>query len=251
MSILKWLRNVSPFRGIPSVNKGASSNISTVVGEVAQMYYSNSGTMTADAGQAAGVAVAVQLAYSNVKNALGNLEATKNDTSLSFTSTAFTSEVAVDFEKLENLDETTFANRLSTITSGFANGQYCVDYTNGTLYGVKASTQSTLTAVTYKRASVVPGLTPSANGELQGSTSALQLPNVACTLVKFKATAANSGNVYIGGSGVTKPDGTTDTTSGMQLAPGDDSGWIVTPNLNLFYRICDNTGDSLTYIVLK
>lgn len=88
------------------------------------------------------------------------------------------------------------------------------------------------------------------SGELQGSTSALQLPNVACSMVRFKAAIANSGYVYLGASGVTKVDGTTDTSTGMQLTPGDDTGWIPCDNLNRFYRICDNTTDALTYLAM-
>lgn len=97
----------------------------------------------------------------------------------------------------------------------------------------------------------VPEYTTVACGELQGSATALQLPTVSCKLVKFKASAANTGNVYIGKSGVTKPDATTDTTTGLQLAPSDDSGWLPITNLNLLYRICDNATDALTYIVLS
>jgi hypothetical protein len=162
--LLKYQANVSPFRPMPVDDKGSSSAIVTVTGETVQFYYSNSGVLTADAGQAAGVLVVGQFAFNNIKNALGNFEASKNDTSLSFTSTAFTSEVLVDWETFENMDETTFANRLSTICSGFSNGQYVVDYSNGTIYGKKASTQTTLTSATYKyqsssasSAAIVPG----------------------------------------------------------------------------------------------
>lgn len=88
------------------------------------------------------------------------------------------------------------------------------------------------------------------SGELQGSASALQLPNITCSMVKFKARSDNAGSVYIGVSGVTLPDGTTDTTTGFELDAGDDSGWIPVSNLNVFYRICDNAGDDLTYWAL-
>lgn len=89
-----------------------------------------------------------------------------------------------------------------------------------------------------------------ATGELQGSASALQMPSVACSLARFKARGDNAGNVYIGVSGVTKPDGTTDTTTGIELSAGEDSGWIPVDNINRFFRICDNAGDDLTYMVL-
>lgn len=88
------------------------------------------------------------------------------------------------------------------------------------------------------------------NGELQGSASALQMPNIACKLVKFKARNDNAGNVYIGKSGVTLPDGTTDTTTGFELDAGEETGWIPVDNLNRFYRICNNAGDDLTYVAL-
>ncbi|MDO8671243.1 MAG: hypothetical protein Q7O66_07400 [Dehalococcoidia bacterium] len=88
-----------------------------------------------------------------------------------------------------------------------------------------------------------------ANGELQGSASALQLPSVACRGVFLKAAYDNAGRVYVGGSGVTVKDGTTDTTSGIELNAGDEIFLPVT-NLNILYRICDNAGDDLTYFAL-
>lgn len=88
------------------------------------------------------------------------------------------------------------------------------------------------------------------SGELQGSATALQMPDISCSMVKFKAVLSNAGNVYIGAAGVTKPDGTTEATTGLELAPGDDSGWLLVENLNKFYRICDNAGDDLTYLAL-
>lgn len=87
-------------------------------------------------------------------------------------------------------------------------------------------------------------------GELQGSASALQMPEIPCNLVKFKAEASNVGNVYIGGSTVSLPNGNTNATAGFELAPGDETGWLPVSNLNKFYRICDNVGDDLTYLAL-
>ena len=88
------------------------------------------------------------------------------------------------------------------------------------------------------------------SGELQGSATALQMPDIDCRMVKFKAVSSNAGDVYIGGSGVTVVDGTTDTTSGFELGAGEESPWLLAYNLNIFYRICDNAGDDLTYIAL-
>lgn len=88
------------------------------------------------------------------------------------------------------------------------------------------------------------------SGELAGSASAVQMPDIPCRMVIFKAQIANAGNVYIGGPGVTAIDGTTDITTGIELDAGEYSPWFEVPNLNVFYRICNNAGDDLTYIAL-
>jgi hypothetical protein len=89
------------------------------------------------------------------------------------------------------------------------------------------------------------------SGELQGSATVLQMPDISCRAVAFSAVSDNAGSVYIGGAGVTAPDGTTDTTSGLELQAGDMTQFIPVPNLNVFYRICANAGDDLTYMVLE
>ncbi len=86
-------------------------------------------------------------------------------------------------------------------------------------------------------------------GELAGSASAAQCPAQACRGVYLKAAYDNAGRVYIGGSGVTKKDGTTDTTTGIELNAGDEI-YLPVSNLNVLYRICDNAGDDLTYFAL-
>lgn len=88
-------------------------------------------------------------------------------------------------------------------------------------------------------------------GERQGSATAVQLPDVSCKLVNIKAVASNTGKVYLGGSGVTKPDGTTDTSTGFELAAGAETGWIPIDNLNNFYIICDNATDDIVYLALN
>jgi hypothetical protein len=97
----------------------------------------------------------------------------------------------------------------------------------------------------------VKSYTTVACGELQGSAAALQMPSIACKMVNFKARKDNAGYVYIGGAGVTKPSGTTDITTGLELDAGEETGWLTVDNLNRFYRICDNAGDDLTYIALS
>jgi hypothetical protein len=87
-------------------------------------------------------------------------------------------------------------------------------------------------------------------GELAGTTTIEQMPDITCRMVMFKAHADNVGNVYIGASTVTVADGITDTTTGFQMDAGDSSPWLLVPNMNKLYRICDNAGDDLTYMAL-
>jgi hypothetical protein len=87
-------------------------------------------------------------------------------------------------------------------------------------------------------------------GELAGDVAATQLPDVACRLAKLKASYDNAGRVYLGGAGVTVANGSTDVTTGLQLSAGEETGWLPIRNLSLLYRICDNAGDDLTYLVL-
>jgi len=87
-------------------------------------------------------------------------------------------------------------------------------------------------------------------GEVSGSTSAKQLPDVDADSINIRAASTNAGNVYLGGSGVTVLDGTTDTTTGLELDAGQETGWISVPNLSLFYIICNNAGDDIVYMAL-
>lgn len=88
-------------------------------------------------------------------------------------------------------------------------------------------------------------------GEVAGAASATQFPALACQAVKLKAEASNAGKVYIGGAGVTIPDGSSDVTSGWELAAGAETGWLPISNMNLLYRICENAGDDVVYMALE
>ena len=87
-------------------------------------------------------------------------------------------------------------------------------------------------------------------GERQGSATAVQLPTVSGSMVYVKAVGSNAGNVYIGKSGVTVVNGTTDTTSGIELDAGEMLGPLPITNLNELFMICDNAGDDIVYMVL-
>lgn len=88
-------------------------------------------------------------------------------------------------------------------------------------------------------------------GEIQGSVVSFPMPDIPCCVVKFKAVRSNSGNVYIGRSTVTLPDGISDKTTGYELDAGEETDWLPISNLKLLSLICDNVGDDLTFIALR
>lgn len=86
------------------------------------------------------------------------------------------------------------------------------------------------------------------SGSLEGKATATQMPSIPCELVWFKAGAGNTGNVCVGGSGVTVAADATTTTAGFELDAGDQVGPFPASNLSNFYYICSSTVDYLTYI---
>lgn len=152
-------RQVSEQRRMPVDNVG-SDTIRTISGETLQLYYYSSGVLTIDAGQAAGTVVVGKLANRNIKNALGDVTGTHNDTSVTFTTGTILTEL-VEFPELvaETWDRDAGATKANAITNGFTNGQYCIDHRTGTVYGKKA-TNGVSDTVAYKietNASSTPG----------------------------------------------------------------------------------------------
>lgn len=143
-------RNVSNQSPLPSNNvSNSSSSVSASTEASITFQYNNSGVLANDAGQAAGVPVLAKLAFNNIRSEIGNSIANYQNTSLTFTSTAFTTEVAFPFNSLEINNLGSEVDRLLAITANLTNGEYCVDYASGTLYGIKASTQTAITTVDY------------------------------------------------------------------------------------------------------
>jgi hypothetical protein len=184
---------VSPQSPMPVDQKGTASTINTISGETVQLFYSNAGVATIDAGQDAGVAVSAKLAFTNIKTQMGSVEATAVNTSLSFTAGALTTEVD-RLSVIISVKGMPFASQIAAITSGMTNGQYAVDYATGTIWGVKATTATTLANATYKvqlsGGSSTPAITtPTA----VPSTLSSSLP---VSLYEATRTAATDGNVY-------------------------------------------------------
>lgn len=189
---------------------GDTSIVTAVTGETIQLYYSNSGTRTADAGQAAGTKVSGNTLYSGITNKAGDTQATTRDSSLTFTSTAFTTLKFLSYQDMEAMDEMSFAERLAYVASAAsnvflsANGDYCVDYRKGTLYGIKASTQSTLTSAAYSYQSHVSTAT------IAGSVAVTSVvPGTGATnLGKAEDAIAASGDVGVASLAVRNDAGT-------------------------------------------
>ena len=87
-------------------------------------------------------------------------------------------------------------------------------------------------------------------GEHAGSATAHQLPDVPCSMLWIQAVSDNAGNVYVGGTGVTIPNGTGDSTSGFRLDAGESIGPLPIDNLNRLYIICDNAGDDIIWFAM-
>lgn len=112
-----------------------------ISGETLQLYYWNSNVITIDAGQAAGTMVIARFAYSGILDALGAMIGNSKDTSVTFTTgTVLTTEVACDYSAIEAADKATLEQIATTLTANMSNGEYCIDYRNGVLYGLKATT---------------------------------------------------------------------------------------------------------------
>ena len=142
-------KNVTPFRGMPVETMDDSQRVEDMSAETVQLYYFNSGTLTADAGQAAGTVVVGKLEQGSILSELGDTLAFSGNTSLSFTSTALTTEVEFNYGYYA-MDDTSLEARLDEITANMENGQFCVDYSHGVIYGKKASTTTTLASTAYK-----------------------------------------------------------------------------------------------------
>ena len=143
-------RQVSPQRGLPVEIMKNSSQATPVTNETVQLYYNNSGALTADAGQAAGVVVMGFLQYDQILNKTNTALAMFGDTSLAFTSLDLTTEVGViSYINFEEYDALPWPKRMALIGALLSNGQYVVDYRFGVIYGKKASNGTSLTATSY------------------------------------------------------------------------------------------------------
>jgi hypothetical protein len=152
--LLKNQDQVSPQIPMPVDRMDSSSLASSYSEGTVQLYYYSAGTRTLDAGQAAGVVVDGVFTYQNIYDSLGVAIATKNNTSLSFTCTALTTEIDVatrpELQRvMEGNDTSTPAVKAAAIGALLNNGEYVVDYRKGMVWAKKATTAATMTTTTY------------------------------------------------------------------------------------------------------
>jgi hypothetical protein len=89
-------------------------------------------------------------------------------------------------------------------------------------------------------------------GEVSGSTTAKQLPDVVSAgLVYIQAVKNNAAAVTIGGAGVTIQTGTTNTTTGVALEAGEWMPAVNIDNLNRLYIIGANATDDIVYFIMR
>ena len=141
---------VSPKRWMPVDRSDESQKIVSISGEAVQLYYYNGTVLTSDAGQAAWVSVLWKLSYAWILNQIGSQIGSYWNSSLSFTSTAFTTEVELPQENFEAYDYKTGKETLDGLTANLSNWEYIVDHRTWTIYGKKTTTASTLTSTAYK-----------------------------------------------------------------------------------------------------
>lgn len=195
---------VSPQRRLP-VDDGVTANAQSVSGEAIQFfYYAANGTLTQDAGQAAGTIVVANLVNKNVLNALGDGVGNFGDTSFSFgTGTILTQPrpfralLAESAELAGDLALQAAQNRAIAVTEGFQNGWYTIDHEHGVIYGVKATTGTSDTG-SYKV--LVAG----------GGGSVSENVNIAKVGGTATVNGGVAGSLGVGGN---LADGTTNTSN--------------------------------------
>ena len=90
-----------------------------------------------------------------------------------------------------------------------------------------------------------------ASGEVIVGDSAAVLPTIACKMVYFRTSGTNAGTIYIGGAGVTAPNGTLDATTGFPLIANEQLGPIPIANVNQFYGIASAASQGLIYLAVS
>lgn len=148
--LLKNQASISALRGMPTDTMKVSKTVRDISSETVQLYYFNWSTLTIDAGQASWTLVVWKIANWPVLDLIWAQVWIKWNSSLSFTSTALTTEKEADPTSLEWQDYKDLKTKLTNIVGSLSNWDYVVDYINWVIYWKKASNTVTLTSTAYK-----------------------------------------------------------------------------------------------------
>lgn len=215
------LREVSEQRGMAVEVVSDSQRVVTIAAETVQLEFYSTGTLTTDAGEAAGTVVVFKLANAGVLNAVGDVLGHNNDTSFVFgTGTILTTRVAFKYNEAELHDTDTGTLKADAITAGFANGEYTIDHRTGTGYGVKTTTGTADTA-TYK----ISVQQASSGGGVSG--------DVNITEIGGTTVDATAGILHTGPSAST---GTTGTTPLLD-EDGDNTAQVIKAGAGNLYGL--------------
>lgn len=153
--LMEYQARITSRRGMPVDLTNIAKKTITKNSEVVSLFYFNGAIFSLDAGQAAGTVVVGKLAYCPIMGVASGGVASYQDSSLEFTCAALTTEVEALENRFELQDYKTPSERAIAITKDFANGEYCVDYRKGVIYGKKGTTATQMTAVRYSIAAIV------------------------------------------------------------------------------------------------
>ncbi len=137
-----------------------SSRVTNISGESVSLIVAS--TNAADVGSAISTIIYGRIINGGVLDSMKMSIGTKNDTSLTFSSTTLTTEKEFPYEAWAHASETTRTKKLDTVVANTltTDGDYCVNYRTGLVVGKKADTGTSLTvSYSYRSAlsSIVTG----------------------------------------------------------------------------------------------
>ena len=143
--LLKRQGNISAQGPLPVDLVDNVGQSAPIAADTSPLFYFNAGVPTADAGQAAGTVVVSTLTFKKIGNFLGDGVGILKDSSLVINvGTAFTEEVFYPWDSVEGIDTEDLESQAIKATSKLEDGQYCVDYMKGRIYGKKADATTSL-----------------------------------------------------------------------------------------------------------
>ena len=183
MDLLKGQQQISEQYRMPTKEMYAGIN-NPISSETVQLQYFDSGVLTTDVGQAAGVVVTAKLAHDVILDEGDTYVGSSLSTSFVFTTgTILVTLRKFDQKKAERDGNGTLESVAVAVTEGFANGEYCIDHSNGRIYGVKATAGTSDTAAYSTRSPITTLWTQIAGEDLVADVLKVeeQYTSIRCT----------------------------------------------------------------------